>query len=153
MDVVLVKPEIPPNTGNIARLCAATDTTLHLVHPLGFSLEDRYLKRAGLDYWPFLTKVEHESWDAFLDAQPSTEGFVFLSKKCERPFWDAPFTKSSALIFGSETRELDEAILERFAGQTYRIPMSNPNVRSLNLSTSVGVALYEAIRQCREGSG
>ena len=147
--VVLVQPEIPPNTGSIARLCAATAIPLHLVRPLGFSLEDRYLKRAGLDYWPFVDLHVHDSWQAFLDAeQPPTP--VCFSARATRSYLEAPLTDAVVhLIFGGETRGLDETLRATYADSLYSIPIFTPHVRSLNLSNAVSIAVYEAIRQRR----
>ena len=145
LHVVLVEPEIPPNTGNIARTCAATGTGLHLVHPLAFDLSDKQLRRAGLDYWPHVGVKEHESLDACL---PTLKGNVFyFSKKATRLYTDASFQPGDALVFGPETRGLPEPLLEEAGAHALRIPMVTDHVRSLNLATSVGIALYEAIRQ------
>jgi tRNA (cytidine/uridine-2'-O-)-methyltransferase len=142
--VVLVEPEIPPNTGNIARTCAATGSGLHLVHPLGFDLSDRQLKRAGLDYWPHVGVQEHQSLDVCLQ---SLEGEVYyFSKKATRVYTDASFRPGDVLVFGPETRGLPEPLLEEAGGHALKIPMITDHVRSLNLATSVGIVLYEAIR-------
>jgi tRNA (cytidine/uridine-2'-O-)-methyltransferase len=139
--VVLVEPEIPQNTGTIARLCAATYTPLHLIKPLGFSLEDRYLKRAGLDYWPYLQLTVHESWEDYLKtAQPNPEDFAFFSTKSTHSLWVMPQRK--ILIFGKETSGLDRSFHARYPESFYTIPMQHPQVRSLNLSNSVSIALY-----------
>lgn len=145
--VVLVQPEIPPNTGSIARLCAATAIPLHLVRPLGFSLEDRYLKRAGLDYWPFVDLHVHDSWQHFLDAeQPRT--LVCFSARATRSYLDAPLTDPVVhLVFGGETRGLDAALRALHAERLYAIPILTPHVRSLNLSNAVSIAVYEGLRQ------
>lgn len=147
MHIVLVQPEIPPNTGNVARLCAATGTVLHLVRPLGFSLDDRHLKRAGLDYWPWLNLEVHADWAAFRTSHPHPDRFLLFSKKAEPLHWSAPYHRDSYLVFGCETKGLPESLLAEFPHACYRIPIPNPNVRSLNLSTAVGVAAYEAFRQ------
>ena len=145
--MVLVQPEIPPNTGSIARLCAATNTRLHLVRPLGFSLEDRYLRRAGLDYWPHVDLRLHDDWAAFLrDEQPPAA--TYLSARAARSYIDAPLRAAPLhLIFGGETRGLPDAIRTAFADALYRIPQFSPHVRSLNLSNAVSIVLYEALRQ------
>ncbi|MGE5590737.1 MAG: tRNA (uridine(34)/cytosine(34)/5-carboxymethylaminomethyluridine(34)-2'-O)-methyltransferase TrmL [Bacillota bacterium] len=145
MEVALVEPEIPPNTGNVARLCACTGASLHLVRPLGFSTDDRYLRRAGLDYWHLLNLQYHENLDAFLEATAGRRRF-FLSARAERSLADVRFASSDLLVFGKETSGLPADLLQREAAHAYRIPMIS-NVRSLNLSNSVAVVLYEALRQ------
>jgi tRNA (cytidine/uridine-2'-O-)-methyltransferase len=146
--VVLVHPEIPPNTGSIARLCAATAIPLHLVRPLGFSLEDRYLKRAGLDYWPYVDLHVHDSWDAFLAAEHPTS-VVCFSARAKRTYLAAPLDGAAPihLVFGGETRGLDEALRKTYADSLYSIPMLTEHVRSLNLSNAVSIAVYETLRQ------
>lgn len=148
INVVLVEPEIPPNTGSIGRLCAATRSRLHLVEPLGFSLEDRYLRRAGLDYWPFLDLVVHESWASFAASHP-VEGACFFSARAESSYLAAPYEARTPLylIFGGETRGLDRALLAQHSKATYRVPIFHPEVRSLNLANAVSIVVYEALRQ------
>lgn len=148
LHVVLVEPEIPPNTGSIARLCAATEVRLHLIRPLGFSLDDRYLKRAGLDYWPHVDLAVHDDWPAFAAAVPASKRLCF-SARAEPSYLSAPYRAEGAvhLVFGGETRGLPSAILAEHAQSTYRIPIFSPHVRSLNLSNAVSVVLYEALRQ------
>lgn len=145
-NIVLVEPEIPPNTGSIARLCGATNTTLHLVHPLGFSTDDRYLKRAGLDYWQHVSIVHWQSLDAFVEAQPIDRLFL-LSKKSTRPYTQAQFKKGDFLVFGKETKGLPEDFLNKNPTRCYTVPMANTNIRSLNLAMTAGIVLYEALRQ------
>ena len=145
--VVLIEPEIPPNTGNIGRLCLATGATLHLVKPLGFSMDDRTLKRAGLDYWRDVSVVLWESFAELQAAQPLDARFHFLTTKATRPYWDARFRDGDFLVFGRETKGLPEPLLAANAERTLTIPM-RPETRSLNLATSVGIVLYEAVRQC-----
>lgn len=147
-NIVLVEPEIPPNTGNIARLCAATSSRLHLVHPLGFKIDDSKLKRAGLDYWHLLDITEYENWDKFYSANfnQTKSNFWFLSTRGEKNIWDVEFNPGDYLIFGSETRGLDEKIINSYMENTVSIPM-NGKTRSVNLATSVGIVLYEALRQ------
>jgi tRNA (cytidine/uridine-2'-O-)-methyltransferase len=148
LHVVLVHPEIPPNTGSIARLCAATGVALHLVRPLGFSLEDRYLKRAGLDYWPHVDLHVHDSWDeALASVVPRT--LVCFSARARLSYVDAPLASAppTLLVFGSETGGLPPAILAAHREQTFRIPILTPHVRSLNLSNAVSVVVYESLRQ------
>jgi tRNA (cytidine/uridine-2'-O-)-methyltransferase len=148
LHVVLVQPEIPPNTGSIARLCAATGTRLHLVRPLGFSLEDRYLKRAGLDYWPYVDLRIHDDWTAFLAAERSPTLLCF-SARAGVSYSEAPLTEPAPLyfVFGGETRGLPAALRAAHAASTYRIPIAHPRVRSLNLSNAVAIVVYEALRR------
>lgn len=144
--IVLVEPEIPPNTGNIARLCGATGTVLHLVGKLGFSIDDKHLKRAGLDYWE---AVDVRRWTDLKELQAAyPEGrFWYTSKKAEKSHVMADFLPGDFLVFGKETKGLSEELLQRHAEQAIRIPIHSPVVRSLNLSTSAGIILYEALRQ------
>src|SRR5215203_3692546 len=146
MQVVLFEPEIPPNTGSVARLCAATLTPLHLVEPLGFMIDDKHLKRAGLDYWPFVDLNVHKSWSQFIERQkPRT--LLLFSKKAERSYTTAQYRDEDYLVFGPETRGLPEAMLIANGTQSFRIPMMEPGVRSLNLSNAVSIVLYEGLRQ------
>jgi tRNA (cytidine/uridine-2'-O-)-methyltransferase len=147
MHIVLYEPDIPGNTGNVGRSCVATGSTLHLVGKLGFSLDDAHVKRSGLDYWEKVNLVKYKDWESFLNSVPSGASFYFFSKKAKRDYWEATFTPESYLIFGCETSGLPAPIHERYPSQLYRIPMLPDSVRSLNLSTSVGVVLYEALRQ------
>jgi tRNA (cytidine/uridine-2'-O-)-methyltransferase len=144
LHVALIQPQIPPNTGNIARLCAATDTSLHLIEPLGFSLDDSELKRAGLDYWHAVDLWVHPDWFAFRDAI-GRDRCLYFSANAERSFWDAPYEANSCLVFGSETEGMPTRILEKHPERCFTIPMGGP-VRSLNLATAAGIVLYEAIR-------
>ena len=147
MQVVLFEPEIPPNTGNIARLCVATKTPLHLIEPLGFSLEDKYLKRAGLDYWPYLELYVWPDWESF-EQRFSSKKFVLFSKKAKQSLYSFNFKGDEFLIFGPETRGLPDWMLEKYS-TVLRIPMWG-ETRSLNLSTAVGICLYEALRQTKD---
>jgi tRNA (cytidine/uridine-2'-O-)-methyltransferase len=144
-NVVLVEPEIPPNTGNIGRLCLATGSTLHLIKPLGFSIDDRELKRAGLDYWK---EVDVRLWDSFRDlrqaAAPEAR-FFFLTTKSDRAYYDVAFQPGDFLVFGRETKGLPETLLKAHANELLTIPMCG--TRSLNLATAVGIVLFEAMRQ------
>ncbi len=144
--VVLVEPEVHWNTGNIGRTCLGAGARLHLVRPLGFRLDDKHLKRAGLDYWQ---KVDLKIWDDFasmLDAMhPSPGQMVFFSKSGKVCFWSMPRPERLFLVFGSETRGLPQAIIDQYAQWICRIPITE-NIRSLNLSTAVGIALYESLR-------
>ena len=146
LHIVLVEPEIPPNTGSIARLCGATDTVLDLVHPLGFSTDDRHLKRAGLDYWPYVTIRHWSGLDEYLEAT-AEEDFLLFTTKTKRPYTAANFHTTSHLVFGKETKGLPEEILALYQDRCYTIPMSNPHIRSLNLAMCAGIVLYEALRQ------
>ena len=146
LHIVLVEPQIPPNTGNIARLCAATGMALHLVGPLGFRIDDRELKRAGLDYWHLLRVIVHPSFEEFLGATTSLRRW-FLSTKSRRPYTQVTFARGDMLVFGKETAGLPESVLQQFAECTLRIPMRKNSVRSLNLSTSVGIVAYAALAQ------
>jgi len=145
-NVVLVEPEIPPNTGTTARLCGATDTILHLVKPLGFSTDDKHLKRAGLDYWEYIEIVYWESFDDFLTKQDEKK-LYFFTKKTGKPYTEAEFKPGDFLIFGKETKGLPEEVIRLYKDRCYTIPMSNPKIRSLNLANAAGIVLYEALRQ------
>ena len=146
LNVVLVSPEIPPNTGNIARLCAATGTRLHLVEPLGFKITDARLKRAGLDYWDAVRVQVHPSWQACLAALPSARLWLF-STGSSRPHMRAEFRPGDILVFGCETKGLPDELLAAHADSVLGIPIRTDHVRSLNLSSAVAVAVYEALRQ------
>ena len=144
--IVLIEPEIPPNTGNIARLCGATGSILHLVGKLGFAIDDKHLKRAGLDYW---AAVDIRRWDCFAELQAAhPEGrFWFTSKKASKTYIQADYEPGDFLVFGKETLGLPEDLLSANSDWAIRIPISSPIVRSLNLATAAGVVLYEALRQ------
>lgn len=144
--VVLVRPEIPQNTGSIARLTAATRTRLHLVKPLGFSLEDRYLKRAGLDYWPLVDLRVYLGWAEFAAAHEG-RAMKFFSAGAGRRYVEARFRPGDLLVFGGETRGLGEEFVAARPDETFRIPILEPGVRSLNLANAVAIVLYEALRQ------
>jgi tRNA (cytidine/uridine-2'-O-)-methyltransferase len=147
-NVVLVEPEIPPNTGNIGRLCLATGSTLHLVKPLGFAIDDRTLKRAGLDYWK---EVDLQLWDSFDQLQQAQETgarFFFLTTKSKRAYYDVDFRARDFLVFGRETKGLPEPLLAAHREELLTIPMQG--TRSLNLATAVGIVLFEAMRQLRQ---
>jgi len=143
--IVLVEPEIPPNTGNIGRLCLATGSTLHLVKPLGFSLDDKALRRAGLDYWQDVTLRLWDSLPDLLNTLSAEDRFFLLTTKSSRKYWDVPFQAGDYLIFGRESRGLPESLLQAHPSQTVTIPMQS--TRSLNLATAVGIVLYEGVRQ------
>jgi len=147
-NIVLVSPVIPQNSGNIGRLSAASSCRLHFVKPLGFELTDRYLKRAGLDYWPEVNFVVHESWEAFLEVEcPARERIALFSTHGKRSYYDIPFERGQYLIFGSETTGLAPEFHEQFPEQRYRIPIDNRNIRSLNLANAVAITVYEGRRQ------
>ena len=146
LHVALVEPEIPPNTGNIARLCAATGTGLHIVGVTGFRMDDRTLKRSGLDYWSEVALRRHIDPTELYASLPGSR-FVYLTTKVSRPYTDWAFEDGDCMVFGPETRGLPAEVLSSNADRCLTIPMRNANVRSLNLSTSVGIVLYEAIRQ------
>lgn len=145
LHVILVTPEIPPNTGNVARLCGATRTALHLVHPLGFRTDDRTLKRAGLDYWEHIEVHHHDSLDQAL-ARSGVGPILYFSARADRPYTEAPYAAGARLVFGPETRGLPAEVLEQNRESTYRIPIWG-RVRSLNLSTAVGIVVYEGYRR------
>ena len=145
MHIVLVNPEIPQNTGNIARTCAATGMTLHLIKPLGFSLADKYLKRAGLDYWHMMEYHTHEGFEELLNLYPHVV-MHFLSTKAPRSYDEVHYGPDDFLVFGCETRGLPESLLQKAYDRCVRIPMV-PEARSLNLSNSVAIVAYEALRQ------
>ncbi|RLB70585.1 MAG: tRNA (uridine(34)/cytosine(34)/5-carboxymethylaminomethyluridine(34)-2'-O)-methyltransferase TrmL [Deltaproteobacteria bacterium] len=144
--IVLVEPEIPPNTGNIARLCAATGTILHLVGKLGFSLDDRQLKRAGLDYWPAVTVKQWKTLAELRQAYPKGR-YWYTSKKARKSYYEANFQPGDFLVFGKETLGLPESLLAKQEDWALRIPMETGIVRSLNLASAAGIILYEARRQ------
>lgn len=145
LHICLVHPEIPGNTGNIGRLCAGANMWLHLVEPLAFELDNRYLKRAGLDYWPHVRLCVHKSFDEFVAFFPR-ERLNFLSKKASKPYSEVEFSPGSVLVFGCETKGLPDAIMNRYEDRLLRIPTTG-KVRSLNLSNAAAIVTYEALRQ------
>jgi tRNA (cytidine/uridine-2'-O-)-methyltransferase len=149
MNVVLVEPEIPPNTGNVARLCAATQATLHLVGPLGFRLDDKTLKRAGMDYWEHVTWKYWDSLDALRSEAPKDARFYYVTTKSKRPYTQPRYQWGDYLVFGRETAGLPKSLLDANPGTTITIPMFHPQARSLNLATAVAIVLYEAVRQVK----
>lgn len=149
INVALVEPEIPPNTGNIARLCAATRVPLHIVGVTGFRLDERAVRRAGLDYWPEVILARHENLAALATALPDVR-FVYLTTKSKQRYIDWAFRPDDCLVFGRETRGLPEDVLRENRENCLTIPMLNPKVRSLNLSTAVAIVLFEALRQTRQ---
>ncbi len=145
LNVVLLEPEIPQNTGNISRTCAATDTALHLIRPLGFEITDKHLKRAGLDYWQYLDLTYYDGWADFVEKNPNAEMY-FFSTKARRCYADVEYGDNVFLVFGKETAGLPESLLRANEEHCVRIPMFG-ELRSLNLSNSVAIAVYEALRQ------
>jgi tRNA (cytidine/uridine-2'-O-)-methyltransferase len=145
LNVVLYEPEIPQNTGNIARTCAATGATLHLIHPLGFSVEDKYVRRAGLDYWNLLDIRHYDNWEDFLSKNKEGQ-FFFATTKAKKNYAQADLTNDCYLIFGPESRGVPEELLVQYRENNIRIPMKE-EARSLNLSNSVAILVYEALRQ------
>src|SRR5690606_8600004 len=151
LHIALIQPQIPPNTGNIARLCAATDTPLHLIEPLGFSLDDRQMKRAGLDYWGDVDLWVHPDWFTFRDAI-TRDRCLYFSANPTRDYREAPFRSNSVLVFGSETEGMPQRILDKHPDQCFRIPMEGP-VRSLNLANAVSIGLYEGRDRLSQPTG
>ena len=151
MHVVLVHPEIHWNTGNAGRTCLAVGATLHLIEPLGFSLDDRQVKRAGLDYWEFVDLRLWPDWDTFERVLPTLGAPFFFSTSAARSIWDAPLGGDDdvVLVFGRETGGLPDDLHERYRDRFVTMPIASPHVRSLNLSTTVGIAAYEVLRQRR----
>lgn len=146
LHIALVEPEIPPNTGNIARLCAATFTNLHIVGVTGFRLDEKAVKRAGLDYWDEVKIQRHIGLENLYEKLPDSR-FIYFTTKSKQIYTDFQFAENDCLIFGRETRGLPEDLLQANWERALTIPMPNENVRSLNLATSVGIVLYEALRQ------
>ena len=149
MNIVLVEPEIPPNTGNVARLCAATGATLHLVGPLGFRLDDRQLKRAGMDYWEHVTWKSWNSWGELCAQIPTTSQIFLVENKTDRLYTGVRYQADDYLVFGRETTGLPGSLLDLYRDTTIAIPQFNPKARSLNLSNCVAIVLYEALRQIK----
>jgi tRNA (cytidine/uridine-2'-O-)-methyltransferase len=147
MHLVLVEPEIPPNTGNVARLCAATRTTLHLIEPLGFTLDDAQLKRAGMDYWRHVEWHRWKSWRAFAASRPATARLWFIESGGPKLYTEARFGPEDYLVFGRETAGLPPPLLEQHRDRWLRIPMFHPEARSLNLANCAALVLFEALRQ------
>ncbi len=147
MHVILLEPEIPPNTGNVARLCAATKSTLHLIEPLGFELDDSQLKRAGMDYWQHVEWKRWADWTEFRSSLDPAARLWFIESRGPRLYTEVKFLPGDYLIFGRETAGLPKKLLEENSDSWIRIPMFNPNARSLNLSNCVALVLFEALRQ------
>jgi tRNA (cytidine/uridine-2'-O-)-methyltransferase len=154
LHVVLFQPEIAPNTGNVGRMCALTRTRLHLIHPLGFEINDRNLRRAGMDYWQSLDVHEHADWTAFRASPHAPARLWLFTTKTERSFWSVRYTDGDGLVFGNEGAGAPEWLhAEIGVAQRVTIPHANPDLRSLNLSTAAGIACYEALRQAGFPSG
>ena len=145
-NIVLVAPEIPQNTGNIGRICVSTNCRLHLVKPYGFILDDKHLRRAGMDYWQFLDVTEYENWDDFLERNPGAE-MVFFSTKGERCYWEIDYPENLYLVYGNEGHGLPEEFYLRYHDKLCTIPMPGDHSRSLNLANSVALGIYEGLRQ------
>ena len=145
--IVLFEPQIPPNTGSTGRLCGATNTRLHVVGELGFELSDKTLKRAGLDYWDYIEWEYFPDLDAYIKNMVKNNNFHLLTTKSDKAYTSKKFEKGDFIVFGSETSGINEKILKAHWDRTCKIPMQNDNIRSLNLATSVGIVLYEALRQ------
>jgi len=150
--IVLFEPEIPQNTGNIGRMCACTRSRLHLIHPLGFKITDRHLRRAGMDYWYDLDVHHHGSWPEFRASPAAPRRLWLFTTKSERRFWDARFEDGDGLVFGNEGAGAPEWLQDELRDWRITIPHANAKLRSLNLSTAAGIACYEALRQVGMGS-
>ena len=149
LHVALWEPEIPPNTGNVARLCAAAGARLHIVGKPNFRLDDRAVRRAGLDYWDAVDLVSHATFADF-ESVVGVERIVCVETPADRPYTRLAYRDGDCLVFGNESRGLPDTVLERYAARTVGIPMPTGRVRSLNLATSVGIVLYEALRQLHD---
>lgn len=163
LNIVLFEPEIPQNTGNIARMCVANDLRLHLIKPLGFEIEDKYLKRSAMDYWQYLNYVVHEDWESFLESEKlerqvnelligkvsvdENPTLYFLSSKAKKIFWEIEYKTSDYLVFGSESKGLRKDFYETYQDRLITVPMSSENARCLNLASTVQTVYYEAFRQ------
>lgn len=150
LNIVLVNPEIPHNTGATGRLALATGATLHLIEPLGFDISDKAVKRAGLDYWKDVKVVKWPNWQAFEESLTPDSRLFLLTTKSQKAHWEADFQTNDYLVFGRETKGLDEALIAKHLPNALCIPMLPGSTRSLNLATSVGIVLYEAMRQIRQ---
>lgn len=148
LNIVLIEPEIPNNTGNIGRLALATDSKLHLVKPFGFEINDKRLKRAGLDYWQHLEVIYYENIDEFFSKNEDAK-MVFLSSHGTKAHWDIDFTDNMFLVFGKESKGLPKPLIETYKAQLFKIPLYNKSIRSLNLANAVGIIVYEGLRQIK----
>ncbi|PDH30075.1 MAG: tRNA (uridine(34)/cytosine(34)/5-carboxymethylaminomethyluridine(34)-2'-O)-methyltransferase TrmL [Puniceicoccaceae bacterium MED-G30] len=149
LHIVLFNPEIPQNTGNIGRLCAITDTRLHLIHPLGFNITDKQIRRSGMDYWHSLDLHHHDDWKAFQASQEKPERLWLFTTRAEKAYWDAEYADGDGLVFGNEGHGAPDWLHQEIGENRITIPQANPELRSLNLSTAAGIATYEALRQLR----
>ncbi len=149
LHLVLNAPQIPQNTGNVGRMCALTCSRLHLIHPLGFVINDRNLRRAGMDYWKSLDVHEHTDWAAFRASPHAPKRLWLFTTKAERSFWEVRYADGDGLVFGNEGEGAPKWLHEELAGSRVTIPQANSGLRSLNLSTAAGIACYEALRQLR----
>ncbi len=149
LHLVLFRPEIPQNTGNIGRLCAVTGSRLHLIHPLGFSITDRHLRRSGMDYWKSLDVHHHDDWQAFRASPHAPQRLWLFTTRADRSHWEADFRDGDGLVFGNEGHGAPDWLHEELAGHRITIPQPVPGLRSLNLSTAAGIGAYEALRQLR----
>ena len=152
IDVILYQPEIPQNTGNIGRLCAFTSCRLHLIHPLGFKITDKNLRRAGMDYWKYLDVIEHQNWDSFVRSSRRPKNIFLLSTHAKKSIWDATFQAGDGLLFGNEGGGAPAKVHQWVGDLRFTIPKYSPDLRSLNLAVSVGISVYEAIRQISQAS-
>ena len=150
LNIVLFEPEIPANTGNIGRTCVATNTRLHLIEPLGFRLDEKSLKRAGMDYWQYIDLNIYENWEDFLAKNPQDIKLYFFTTKTERSFWECPYEEDAYLVFGSESKGLNEYLYQKYEDNQYTIPMTGKFHRSLNLACSAGIVLYEGLRRFKK---
>lgn len=149
LHIILFEPQIPQNTGNIGRMCALTNSALHLIHPLGFTITDKHLKRSGMDYWKDLTLFHHENWEAFTQSPDRPERIWLFTTKASTVHWDVEFKDGDGLLFGNEGTGASEAVHVFADERRITLPQYNPELRSLNLSTAAGIATYEALRQIR----
>lgn len=148
LHIVLFNPEIPQNTGNIGRLCAINECRLHLIHPLGFTITDKHLKRSGMDYWRALDVHHHDDWEGFESSGHAPTGRLWLfTTKATKTYWDVEYADGDALVFGNEGHGAPDWLHEKLGDTRVTIPQKNPDLRSLNLSTAVGIATYETLRQ------
>ncbi len=148
INIVLYEPDIPQNTGNIARMCVSNDLTLHLIKPLGFEISDKYLKRSALDYWEFLDLKIYEDWQDFLNQNPEAN-YWLLTIKTKKSYWDVEFKENDYLVFGSETRGIPEELLNTHKEKAITVPMKSKNARCLNLASTTQTVFYEAYRQLK----
>lgn len=147
LHVVLFEPEIPQNTGNIGRLCAISGSRLHLIHPLGFRITDKHLRRSGMDYWKDLDLVEHENWEAFENSEKRPKRLWLFTTRVSKSFWEPHYEDGDGLVFGNEGKGSPDWLHEKIGDNRITIPHKNSNLRSINLATSAGIAVYEALRQ------